>query len=169
MDEITGEIGVAPLLARYHAMGGVLDYVFLKAEEESSSELIHRKAALRGMAMIAGRESRAQFDDEIRWDGTKLVGEPIDVLAHPMPNGYRPAFFSPPYALRGSAIEQADLFAAINRYVFGSEPQRAEMFSWSTDWSNYFDAGHEWWGAFYRTIRPRDAGYIAVVGASSSD
>jgi hypothetical protein len=133
MEEITDEIGVAPLLAKYRAIGGVLDYLFLKVGQESSSEPLHRTSQ------------------------------------HAMPTGYQRAFFDPPYTLRGSAKEQAELFTEINRYVFGSEPLRPEMFAWSTDSSNYCDSGHEWWGAFYWTIRPTGAQYIVVIGATSSD
>ena len=84
-------------------------------------------------------------------------------------DGYKTAFFHPPYSLQGSASEKAELFAGINRYVLGSNPERAEIFSWSTEWSNYFDAGHEWWGAFYWTIRPARSQQIVVVAASSTD
>jgi hypothetical protein len=82
-------------------------------------------------------------DHEIEWDGTKLVGHALDASVYAMPTGYQQAFFDPPYTLRGSAKEQAELFTGINQYVFGSEPHRAEVFTWSTDWSSYFDAGHE--------------------------
>jgi hypothetical protein len=89
--------------------------------------------------------------------------------AIPERDGYKSAFFFPPYLLRGSRREREELFAKINRYVLGSDPQRAEIFSWSTDWSSYFEAGHEWWGAHYWTIRPAGAAYIVVIGASSTD
>jgi hypothetical protein len=168
MEEITDEIGVAPLLAKYRAVGGVLDYLFLEIDQQSSSEDLHRTAALRGMEIMAERSAWGQ-DEKIEWDGSKLVGQALATSQSAMPTGYQHAFFDPPYTLRGSAKEQAELFTKINRYVFGPEPPRAEIFKWSTDWSNYFDAGHEWWGAFYWTIRPANASYVVVIGASSTD
>jgi hypothetical protein len=189
------------LLARFDAAGGVIDYVFLEEPPGGAPCDSHRAAALSGMAEIdrhleqwALRNTSAKYPIEmffrVRWDESKLTGEPIrfstfwgadDVEPKPLgdrawsiPNvdGYKTAFFHPPYGLFGlkdSPAEQAQLFASINRYVLGPEPERAEFFSWSTDWSNYFQAGHEWWGAFYWTIRPADSQRMVVVAASSTD
>jgi hypothetical protein len=122
-----------------------------------------------------------------RWDESKLTGARVtfdtfwgtDVDVHtfledearsiPPVDGYKSAFFLPPYALGGSRQERVNLFQNINQAALGTDPRRAEIFSWSTDWSNYFDAGHEWWGAFYWTIRPVDSSLVIVVAASSTD
>jgi hypothetical protein len=194
--EIATEIGVAPLIERYDAIGGVLDYVFLELVEPT--ERLHREAALRGMAVIDDRlaqwaSSRATPEVpvekffRVHWDESKLSGQqvslptfwgtddvepkPLGGGAYSIPNvdGYKTAFFHPPYGLGAEANERAELYTGINGYVLGDDPDRAEIFSWSTDWSNYFDAGHEWWGAFYWTIRPADKSYVVVIGASSTD
>lgn len=186
------------LLARFDAAGGVLDYVFLAQAGVGPPHACHRAAALAGMAEIdrrleqwAVQNASAKYPIEmffrVRWDEAKVAGEPVsfstfwgtdDVEPKPIgdrawsiPNkdGYKTAFFHPPYTLSGSASEKMELFVGINRYVLGADPERAEIFSWSTDWSNYFEAGHEWWGAFYWTIRPTGSQRIVVVGASSTD
>jgi hypothetical protein len=183
---------------RYDAAGGVLDYVFLEPHDARSPHAWHRAAALAGMAEIdyrlkqwAIRHASEKYPIDkffrVRWDEAKLTGGPVsfstfwgtdDVEPKPVgdrawaiPNvdGYKTAFFHPPYGLQGSAREKEELFAGINRYVLGADPERAEIFSWSTDWSNYFEAGHEWWGAFYWTIRPAGSQRIIVVGASATD
>ena len=123
----------------------------------------------------------------VRWDESKLSGrrvglatfwgtddvepKPLDGGASTVPNvdGYKTAFFHPPYSLRAKTDETVELFKGINRHVLGDDPERAEIFSWSTDWSNYFDGGREWWGAFYWTIRPANSSYIVVIGRSSTD
>lgn len=194
----TSDPELGSLLARFAAAGGVLDYVFVGRQDDGLPHAQHRSAALAGMAEVdrrleqwAIRNTSAKYPIEmfyrVRWDEMKLKGEPVslstfwgtdDVEPKPLgdhawsiPNvdGYKTAFFHPPYSLRGSADEKAELFASINKYVLGADPERAEIFSWSTDWSNYFEAGHEWWGAFYWTIRPAGSQLIAVVGASSTD
>lgn len=38
-----------------------------------------------------------------------------------------------------------------------------------TDWSNYFDAGKEWWGTFYWTVFNKKNNTIMVLGASETD
>ncbi len=123
----------------------------------------------------------------IRWDEARLTGKPVslsafwgtdDIEPKPMgdnawsiPNvdGYKTAFFHPPYGLDGSTSENIELFTGINKHALGTAPELAEIYMWSTDWSNYFDAGLEWWGAFYWTIRPAGSQLMVVIGASSTD
>ena len=198
MRELPLEPELAALLAKYDDSGGVLDYVFLEAETEGSPELLHRAAALAGMAAIdrrleqwaishTSKEHPIEIFFRVRWDETKLTGEPVpfsifwgtddvepksvghNAWAIPDIDGYKTTFFHPPYHLHVSAHEGAELFADINGYIFGDDPERAEIFSWSTDWSNYFEAGHEWWGAFFWTVRPAGSQRFVVIGASSTD
>lgn len=64
-------------------------------------------------------------------------------------------------------VEQiiAELF-----YAFHTELSEALLIhSWSTDWSNYFDSGKEWWGAHFWTVQIPGTGEIVVIGASSTD
>ena len=44
-----------------------------------------------------------------------------------------------------------------------------EVYKWSNDWSNYFDAGKEWWGTFYWTILNKKRSEIIIIAASSTD
>ena len=198
MRNVATEPKLCALLERYDTAGGVLDYAFLEPHYGGPPHAIHRAGALAGMAEIDRRlEQRAvdmasekypvEMFFRVRWDEAKLTGaavsfstfwgtddvepKPIGERAWSIPNvdGYKTAFFHPPYGLQGEASEKAELFTGINRYVLGEEPERAEIFSWSTDWSNYFEAGHEWWGAFCWTIRPADSQRIVMVAASSTD
>ena len=175
------------LLARFDVMGGVLDYVFIELPEAGPPHARHRVAALAGMAEINLRIKQCGIAFRLCWDEAKQTGKPVSfsnfwgtddvepkqigasAWSVPMVDGYKPAFFHPPYGLGGSANEKRELFAAINRYALGADPDRAEIFSWSTDWSNYFEAGHEWWGAFYWTVRPAGSQRMVVIGASSTD
>ena len=40
---------------------------------------------------------------------------------------------------------------------------------WSDDWSNFFDAGKEWWGNYYWTVYNKRNNTIIVLGASETD
>ena len=53
--------------------------------------------------------------------------------------------------------------------VAGSFEALPLVMAWSTDWSNYFEAGKEWWGAFYWTILLEEKQEIIVIGASATD
>jgi hypothetical protein len=40
---------------------------------------------------------------------------------------------------------------------------------WKTDWSTYFDAGHEWWASFLWSLARPNTNNIVVIAASSTD
>ena len=178
---------LAALLERFEAAGGTLDFLCLQWRDVGSLYASHRAVALAGMAAIRDGWHRKGASLDVEWDQEKLNGGLVNLATfwgtdtpehqlfgfgmHDMPDGYKSAFFDPPYGLFGRASdrEMIDLFNAINRHILGSEPDRAEIFSWSTDWSNYFDAGHEWWGAFYWTIRPSGSDRVFVVAGSTTD
>lgn len=198
MQEVHPDSELALLLKRYSDVGGVLDFVLLESVEQSCAENRHRSAALAGIAAIDARladwatnhasdDTPAEEFFRVHWDEAKLTGKHVsfsefwgadDVTAKPIasnawsfsiPSGYKTAFFLPPHALRGSFEETLKLFEAISHRVLGSRPEEAEVYSWSTDWSNYFDAGHEWWGSFLWTVQPTNSNRITVIGASSTD
>lgn len=43
------------------------------------------------------------------------------------------------------------------------------IYTWNTEWSNYFDDGLEWWGAYFWTIFDSVLNTFIVIGASTSD
>lgn len=198
MQEISPIPGLSELLVEYRQRGGVLDYVFLQSEKEMPVPELHRAAALAGMAAIDQRLERwaisqasGQYSIEIfyrvTWDEGRLIGQQISSDEFggsadqapgwlpsgsnwiPNVDGYKTAFLYPPYPLRGSDQENQQLFANINAFTLGPDPQVCEIFSWGTDWSNYFDAGKEWWGAFFWTLRQSESDVFIVIGASTTD
>jgi hypothetical protein len=195
--EVASDEGLTSMLESFDAIGGALDYVALRASAEVASLTSHRAAVLVGIAEIDRRlgkaaEARASVAIpaerffRLTWDESKLSGEPVsfptfwgtdDVRPRsiggngwsiPNVDGYKIAFFHPPYKLL-CFDEAEELFDRINAIVLGLDPAACEIFSWSTDWSNYFDAGREWWGAFYWTVRPARSDRFYVIGASSTD
>jgi len=103
-------------------------------------------------------------------DNAKIIKSHLGDKGGVVPNvdGYKTAFFLPPYSLDRTLNAEA-VFAQINGLLFGPTPSELEIYEWSTDWSNYFDAGHEWWGAFFWTLRQPDTDWIITIGASSTD
>lgn len=198
MMEVSPDAGLAALLADFDEAGGVLDYVILRTGAAPTSPQLHRAAALAGISAIdlrlekwaeihASEDLKAERFFRLRWDESRLSGrpasfttfwgtddakpEPLGRGTHRVPNvdGYKTAFFYPPYRLSCPDHEAEHLFDGINSYVLGPDPAGCEIFSWSTDWSNYFDAGKEWWGAFYWTVRPAGSDSLVVIGASATD
>lgn len=87
----------------------------------------------------------------------------------PIVDGYKTAFFQPPHGLALSLDEQIELFNQLNLQLWNGDLSDCSIYSWSTDWSNYFDGGHEWWGAFWWTVYSPQTRLLSVIGASATD
>ncbi|MBQ7171533.1 MAG: hypothetical protein IJR89_04570 [Clostridia bacterium] len=81
------------------------------------------------------------------------------------PLSYRRAFLSPPH---GNAYTGAD-FERVNDALFPNGREDLEVYEWTTDWSEYFDEGHEWWGALCLTVYDKSLDRFAVILASATD
>ncbi len=88
------------------------------------------------------------------------------------------ALLDPPYGIRLDGGEETAKKQLVHRFlklvlgydaVAGSFEALPLVMAWSTDWSNYFEAGKEWWGAFYWTILLEEKQEIIVIGASATD
>ncbi|MEI7410978.1 hypothetical protein [Pectobacterium aroidearum] len=84
-------------------------------------------------------------------------------------SGYSDAFVEPPYNLSGTHQEINKMFWDVANNLFGGFGENCRIWSWSTDCSNYFDAGNEWWGTYFYTYSSLDKSYIVVLFASSTD
>lgn len=62
-----------------------------------------------------------------------------------------------------------DDFRRVNDALFPEGTGELEVLEWATDWSNYFDAGHEWWGAACWSVYDRRLDRLAVLFASATD
>ena len=83
--------------------------------------------------------------------------------------GYKSAFYRPPYPMELPASRMDSLYRSMNERLFRNLKQVNEIYNWSTDWSSYFDQGHEWWGAFLWTGQRDQNSPIVWMGASASD
>lgn len=62
-----------------------------------------------------------------------------------------------------------DDFDKINHVLFPNGAEALEVYEWTTDWSNYFDDGHEWWGAACWSVYDRSLNRYVVIMASTTD
>ena len=87
----------------------------------------------------------------------------------PEPNGgaipYWYAFLEPPH---GSGYTPED-FRKVNAALFPAGTDGLEVCEWTTDWSDYFDAGHEWFGAACWSVWDRRMDRYAVLLVSATD
>ena len=70
----------------------------------------------------------------------------------PQPSGYGP-----------------DDFRRVNSILFPAGTDELEVYEWTTDWSNYFDDGREWWGTACWSIYDRRMHRYIVIMASATD
>lgn len=120
----------------------------------------------------AARHLFIDDEDEAIWhfDVAKADGRPIaaDALFAPVADdglNYRKAFLCPPY---GCDYTDTD-FDRLNAALFPLGTDGLEVYEWTTDWSDYFDEGHEWWGTLCLTVYDRALDRFAVILASATD
>jgi len=75
------------------------------------------------------------------------------------------AFLEPPQYFDATPED----FARLNDALFPNGAESLEVYEWTTDWSNYFDAGHEWWGTACWSAYDRSLDRFAVLFASATD
>lgn len=78
---------------------------------------------------------------------------------------YRGAFCSPPSGIRYYDKD----FDRVNAALFPNGSDGLEVYKWTTDWSEYFDDGHEWWGELCYTVYDKTLDRFVVIMASSTD
>ncbi|MBR0135341.1 MAG: hypothetical protein IJM18_04005 [Clostridia bacterium] len=62
-----------------------------------------------------------------------------------------------------------DEFQKVNSLLFPKGTDELEVYEWTTDWSSYFDDGHEWWGTACWSVYDRRMNRYAVIMASATD
>ncbi len=62
-----------------------------------------------------------------------------------------------------------DEFHNINSALFPEGTDELDVYEWTTDWSNYFDDGHEWWGTACWSVYDKRMNRYVVIMAESTD
>lgn len=85
-------------------------------------------------------------------------------------SGFTYALLDPPYGLgMGKGNETAAHFERLLLTMFEEFKVSWEIREWSHDWSNFFEAGSDWWGCFFWTMASISRPYVLAIGASSTD
>lgn len=117
--------------------------------------------------------ARELFDDGREWSydlsGARCRKLKSQALFAPVDSdewlNYRKAFLCPPY---GNAYTDSD-FERVNAVLFPGGTDGSEVYRWTTDWSEYFDEGREWWGALCLTVYDKTLDRFVVIMASATD
>jgi hypothetical protein len=178
-------------LEAYEAAVGVINFEVFKAPDDLEPEALHRQATLQAHELLQ-EELRSEPIVLARIPASEFLGvistsvgvfdRPetfLEAKAHALAttgsfsmspsDGFLYTFSDTPYGLGLSSSEAQAMFDTICEGLFGRFEDDLEILRWSNDWSSYFDAGHEWWGAFWWTIHNRTRNTVIVVSASSTD
>ena len=123
------------------------------------------------LALKQAFRKHAEDDWDVSYDMIAARGKAIDTArlfapAREMKElNYRGAFLHPPH---GTSYTDAD-FDKVNAALFPNGTDKLEVYEWTTDWSDFFDDGHEWWGALCLTVYDKSTGRFAVILASATD
>ena len=61
-------------------------------------------------------------------------------------------------------------FKKVNEVLFPNGTDALDIYEWTTDWSDFFDDGHEWYGACCWTVYDKTLGrYIVMLVSASSE
>ncbi len=191
MHELIPDDPLASLLLRLAESGVVVDYVLLALDDPSMPvDAMHRDAAASGMAVLSGRQMADLEQRQRHWrywrgrddaDMSYLAERPtwrltfditkataVDETSDVFLRDYWHAFSDAPQGPQIVEPELSERFQEVNRLLCG-EISRWSIRRWSSDWSNYFDAGLEWRGAFLWTLVSPERARVLWIGASSTD
>ena len=62
-----------------------------------------------------------------------------------------------------------EVFTEVNGVLFPNGTDALEVYEWTTDWSDYFDAGHEWYGACCWSVYDKTRNRYVVMLVSATD
>lgn len=62
-----------------------------------------------------------------------------------------------------------DDFKKVNEALFPNGTDALDIYEWTTDWSDFFDAGHEWYGACCWSVYDKTLNRYAVMLVSATD
>ena len=144
-----------------------LAYAFRKLKQAEGGDLTYElgkaKACPMDPAALLALPEKPWRKEYVIKGSIHAVG--LDITSDGGEVPYWNAFLEPPCGCRYGPED----FLSFNAVLFPNGPEKLIAYSWSTDWSNYFDDGHEWWGASCWSVYDPDLDRIAVISASATD
>ena len=157
----------------------MISYVILQNDLPYCGVETHKKAALNAMHILENR-FKSEYSSKFIIEKSKMSAAPYkleDLLDSSDDGEYRHAFLEPPY---GSDLTKED-FIHVNNVLFPNT-ENIEIYDWCSDidwhssppywenkWSDYFDYGLEWWGAYFWTIYDKNDNIFIIIAASTTD
>ncbi|MBQ7491863.1 MAG: hypothetical protein IJT76_04630 [Clostridia bacterium] len=154
------------LIAGYPAC--VVDYCIIKDDLPHHGCESHRRAlsfACRALLKGSGGEDGWHYNLS-KASAKKIDARELFSLSYQDDRlNYRKAFLYPPHENEYSGKD----FAKVNAVLFPNGTDGLEAYEWTTGWSDYFDEGHEWWGALCLTVYDKSLDRSVIILASATD
>ncbi len=180
------------LLEHYPRCG--VEYCLIEADSPHQGYRSHKDAVLFAALKVMERDTDSQPQDEpfpwsLDMEKARARQIEVDALLH-VPEivrtdrvGQRHYDCELPDPLMGEQIPYwyafwetphpsgygPDDFRRVNAALFPEGADELEVYEWTTDWSNLFDDGHEWWGAACWSVYDSRMGRYVVMIASETD
>lgn len=181
MKELSEHIIYQLLEEKYSRIG--CDYIILSAESDYNGLETHKKAVISALEILNFRFASYELNIDVVEDKMQASRISVEELLQ-IPSDdhfskrtkanrgynvsklipYWHAFLEPPY---GTSYSKAD-FVEFNNILFPTKDD-LEVYRWNDDFSNYFNAGKEWWGTGFWSIYSIRTGIFVVIGASLTD
>ena len=165
----------------------VIDYCLMEDDTPYQGYPSHKDAIQFAMQKVIERDTETQIEVEL-WkaqahqiDSVKLLHVPELLrtdrvgrrfydceLPDPLKGEqitYRYAFLEPPH----TSGYRPDDFRKVNSALFPKGADQLEIYERTTDWSDYFDDGHEWWGTACWSIYDKRMNRYVVIMAEATD
>ncbi|MBR0231331.1 MAG: hypothetical protein IJQ53_03795 [Clostridia bacterium] len=144
-----------------------VEYLLVKNEHAASGRNAHWYALVwASRALFFDGEEQIWRYDCRGAEGKRIAVDALFAAANEKRgSNYRGAFLYPPH---GGWFGNAD-FDRVNAALFPNGTDGLEVYEWTTDWSEFFDDGHEWWGALCFTVYDKTLDRFAVIMASATD
>ena len=155
----------------------IIDFCLIEDDVPYQGYRSHKDAILFAMCKIIERDIEYQLKAEIDFYKDK----PEDIDEEPFPwsmdmgkakakclNAVLPDWYAFWEAPHKTGYGKDD-FMKMNSILFPKGVEMLDVYEWTTDWSNYFDAGHEWWGTACFSVYDRNMDRYVVMMASTTD
>ena len=143
-----------------------VDFCIVNYDGSQGGYNAHRRA----LALACKKLFTDAGEAERTFDLSKAEAKIIDTdsLFSPADNkklNFRKAFLEPPHK---SSFNDKD-FEIICSSLFPNGSGSLEVFEWTTDWSDYFDEGREWWGTLCLSVFDKSLERFVIIMASATD
>jgi hypothetical protein len=92
-----------------------------------------------------------------------MFGDHVADQLRPLPYWY--ALMEPVHGRRNKPED----FKKVNEVLFPNGTDALDIYEWTTDWSEFFDAGHEWYGACCWSAYDKSLNRYVVMLVSATD